>query len=225
MSLARTLGKVAMGIIVAKGIGKMMGGSRDSSGGGLGGLLGGLLGGNKSNSNAGGGQGDLLSGLGGNKGGGGLGGLMDSLRNGQNSNGGGIGDIFNNTLQGNEVSASADQEKDAEILLRAMINAAKSDGKLDDAEKAKITEHLDDVSESEARFVQNELSAPLDVRAFINDVPRGMEEQVYLMSLFAIDLDSNEEAHYLDQLAKGLNISHQTCNAIHEKLGAPAIYS
>ncbi len=46
-----------------------------------------------------------------------------------------------------------------------------------------------------------------------------------MMSLFAIDLDSNEEAHYLDQLAKGLNISHQDCNAIHDKLGAPAIYS
>ena len=52
-----------------------------------------------------------------------------------------------------------------------------------------------------------------------------MEEQVYFMSLLAIDLDSNEEARYLDTLAKGLNISNEVCNQIHEKLGAPALYS
>ncbi|MGK0271081.1 MAG: uncharacterized membrane protein YebE (DUF533 family) [Cocleimonas sp.] len=52
-----------------------------------------------------------------------------------------------------------------------------------------------------------------------------MEQQVYFMSLLAIDLDSNEEAHYLDELAKGLNISQDICNQIHEKVGAPALYS
>ena len=52
-----------------------------------------------------------------------------------------------------------------------------------------------------------------------------MEQQVYLMSLMAIDLDSNDEAHYLDQLAKGLNISKEVCNQIHAKVGAPAIYA
>lgn len=223
MSLMKTLGKVAMGVIVAKGVGKMMGGSRGGSGGGLGGLLGSLAGGSGAA-----GLGGLLGGLTGKQGGGGLGGILDSLGGGSkisNGSSGGLGDIFNNSLQGNEVSSNAKQEKEAKVLLRAMINAAKSDGRLDDAEKQKITQHLDDVSEEESRFVQQELSAPLDVKGFINDVPRGMEEQVYLMSLFAIDLDSNEEAHYLDQLAKGLNISHETCNKIHDKLGAPIMYS
>ena len=41
----------------------------------------------------------------------------------------------------------------------------------------------------------------------------------------AIDLDSNQEAQYLDQLAKGLNIQPQLANQIHEQLGAPTIYS
>ena len=49
MSLMGTLGKVAMGVIVAKGVGKMLGagGGAGGSGGGLGGLLGSLTGGNK----------------------------------------------------------------------------------------------------------------------------------------------------------------------------------
>ena len=86
-------------------------------------------------------------------------------------------------------------------------------------------EHLDDVSEEEIQFVKRELNAPLDVQGFINSVPRGMEEQVYLMSLFAIDLDSNAEARYLNQLAEGLNLTRETCNRIHEKLGAPPLYA
>ncbi len=230
MSLMGTLGKVAMGVIVAKGVGKMMGAgsnSNSSSGGGLlGGLLGSLTGGNNANSSSGGGLSDLLGGLAGKSGsGGGLGGILDSLSGGSSS-GGGLGELFNKALQGEEPEkVDSEQEKEAEILLRAMLNAAKADGEIDKEEQRKITEHLGDVSEEEADFVRKELNAPLDVKAFINSVPRGMEEKVYFMSLLAIDLDSKEEAKYLDQLAQGLNISHEVCNQIHEKLGAPVLYS
>ena len=208
----KTLGKVAMGIVVAKGIGKMMGGGgrSGSSGGGLGDMLGGLLGGGASKGGAGG-----------------LGGILDSLGGGSkisnsSGQGGGLGNLLNSALNDEAATdTTAEQESEAEVLLRAMIYAAKADGHLDDAEKSKILENLGD----ERSFVENELMTPLDVDGFIKSVPRGMEQQVYMMSLFAIDLDSNEEAHYLDELAKGLNISHQDCNAIHEKLGAPALYS
>ena len=231
MSLMGTLGKVAMGVIVAKGVGKMMGsgGSGNSSGGGLlGGLLGSITGGGNAGraESSGGGLSDLLSGLAGKTdSGGGLGGILDSLGGGSKSSGG-LGDIFNNALQGNEPEKVDDeQEKEAEILLRAMLNAAKSDGEIDAEEQRKITEHLEDVSEEEANFVREELNAPLDVKAFINSVPRGLEEKVYFMSLLAIDLDSEKEAKYLNQLSQGLSISHDVCNQIHEKLGAPVLYS
>lgn len=220
MSLMSTLGKVAMGVMVAKGVGKMLGGGK-SSGGGLGGLLGGLTGGQQSGSA--GGLGDLIGGLAGKAGGGGLGGILDSLGGG--SQGGGIGGMLNDALQGNNVSANDDEEAKAELLLKAMLNAAKSDGVIDDEEKRKITEHLGDVSPEEAEFVRRELESPLDVDGLINSVPRGMEQQVYFMSLLAIDLDSNQEAQYLDSLANGLNISQDVCNQIHEQLGAPALYS
>ncbi len=223
----KTLGKVAMGVIVAKGVGKMMGGGRggSSAGGGLGGLLGGLLGGKQAGGSAGGGLGDLLGGLtGGSANGGGLGGILDSLKGGSQSDGG-IGGMLNDALQGKDVSVNNEEEAQAEILLRAMLSAAKADGVIDEEEKRKITEHLGEVSDEEANFVRRELEAPLDAQALINSVPRGMEQQVYFMSLLAIDLDSNEEAHYLDELAKGLNISQSVCNQIHDKVGAPALYS
>jgi len=215
MSLMGTLAKVAMGVAVAKGVGKMLGGGRSggTGGGGLGDLLGGLTGG-KSGS------------------GGGLGGILDSLGGGsslsKNQDGGssgGLGDLFNNAIKGKDVSAAADQEEEAKILLRAMISAAKADGDIDEEEQQTIIKHLGDVSEEEARFVRSEINTPLNIQALINDVPRGMEQQVYLMSLLAINLDSNVEAQYLDQLAKGLNISQQASNDIHEQVGAPYLYS
>ena len=106
-----------------------------------------------------------------------------------------------------------------------MINAAKSDGSIDEAEQEKVVGKLGDVSQAEADFVRSEFRAPLDVNGFVRSIPRGMEQQIYAVSLMAIDLDSNKEAHYLDQLAKGLNIQPQVANQIHEQLGAPTIYS
>jgi len=233
MSLMKTLGKVAIGIMVAKGVGKMLGGGRGGSpktgsdgglGGGLGDLLGGLKGnGSQSRNPTGAELEDILGGITGKSGGGGLGGVLDSLNQGSNDNG--IGDMLNDALQGRNVNVNDDQEDQAKVLLKAMISAAKADGNIDEEEQRKITEHLGDISPEEARFVRTEISTPLDTQGLIRSVPRGMEQQVYFMSLLAIDLDSNAEAHYLDELAKGLNISKDICNQIHAKVGAPALYA
>jgi uncharacterized membrane protein YebE (DUF533 family) len=243
MSMMGTLGKVAMGIIVAKGMGKMMGGG--SSGGG--GLLGSLLGGGQSSQggSSGGGLSDLLNsgalggllgGAGGGQKGGGLGDLLGSLAGGSQAtqadngsshsgNNNDFASMFNEAIQGKEPEPTDEQEQQAQVLLRAMVSAAKADGKIDADEQKKIIEHLGDVSDEDAEMVRNELQAPLDVQGLINSVPSGMEQQVYLMSLLAIDLDSKEEAVYLDTLAKGLNISNQVSNHIHKKVGAPQLYS
>lgn len=235
MSLVKMLGKLAVGALVAKGVGKVvqnkMGGSAPA--GGSGGGLGGLLGGNSS-----GGMGELLGG-GGNSasaGGGlpgGLGGLLESLggagagAGGAAGGAGGLGDLLNSVLKGGQPAQepTPDQNQQAEVMLKAMLNAAKCDGELDDAEKQKIMKNLDDVTAEDMEFIRRELAAPVDVAGFIRDVPRGMEQQVYLMSLMAIDLDSRAEAEYLDSLAKGMGISEQASNQIHQKLGVPTLYT
>ena len=113
----------------------------------------------------------------------------------------------------------------AEILIRAMINAAKSDGKVDKQEGENIIKQLGDVSQAEMDFVRNEIAQPLDVKQFAHSVPRGLEQNVYAISLIAIDLDTNTEARYLHELAQCMNLSPQLCNQIHDKVGAPKIYT
>lgn len=225
MNIVGTLAKVAMGVMVSRGVGKLMGRKGGSGGGLLGGIASSVLGGR------GGGLGGLLgSALSGGAAGGGLGGLLSSLTGGgkedENAQApGGLGGMLNQALGGQAApNASSAENAQAELLLRAMINGAKADGTVDEAEQRKIVEHLEDVTEEEANFVRNEMAQPLDVDAFIRSVPKGMEQQVYLMSLLGIDLDSKAEAQYLDQLAKGMGIAPELANQIHEKLGVPQLY-
>lgn len=271
MNLLGTLARVAVGAIVARGVGKMMSrnsGGASGSGGGLGDMLGGMLGGSaqqstQSGSSAQPSQGGGLGGLGGLLGGltggsqqgggglgdllgsvlsgsgqgasggatqqsggiGGLGGLLDSL-DGDQQNSSGLGGLLNQSLSGQTApEPTADQNTQAEILLRAMINAAKSDGQIDDEEKQKILEHLGDVTQEEIEFVRNEMAQPLDVDQFVASVPPRLHQQVYVMSLLGIRLDSQAEAQYLDRLAKGMGLSPQVVNQIHAKVGVPNLYA
>lgn len=233
-ALSRGSGSDILGSV----IGAMTGGGRSAGaqapGGGLGDLVGGMLGGGQAQ---GGGLGDLLGGL--------LGGGRQAGAGGAApGTGGGLGDLlgmamrqFGSAQQGNlpraraEAPASppsgmdhAQAEQQAEVLVRAMINAAKSDGQIDAGEQKKIVERLGEVTPEEIAFVRREFEAPLDARAFVRSVPKGMEQQVYLVSLMAIDLDQNAEAQYLHQLAQGFGMSAETCNQIHQRLGAPPLY-
>jgi len=263
MSLVGTLGRIAVGIAVAKGVGGLMNKRGGGGGGGLGGLLGGALGGGQNQANQPGGQsggglggalggalgggglgnlGSLLGGAAGGSASGGLGGLLESISGGAAgpnasiggaSNevnppvGGSLGDLLNGALQGKQIpQPEPAQEDQAKILIQAMVNAAKSDGEIDTEEQQKIVENLgDDVSDEERQFVISEMKAPLNTEAFVRSIPKGAEMQVYMMSILGINLDSREEAVYLDTLRKGIGMSEQQCNAIHEKLGVPTIYS
>lgn len=230
-ALSRGSGSNVLGSV----IGALTGGSSaggSSPGGGLGDLVGSVLGGSRSGGgSSGGGMGDLLGGL--------LGGGSSAP-----SGGGGLGDLlgmamkqFGAATQGNASQARAqmrdsmprgmdyDQaEYQAETLIKAMINAAKADGRIDSGEQQKIVERLGEVNDDEIAFVQREFQAPLDVDGFARGIPRGMEQQVYAMSLMAIDLDSNPEAQYLHQLAQATGIGPEVANQIHERVGAPKIY-
>ena len=214
MGMMNMLGKMAMGMVVAKVTKSMMGGG-SSSGGGIGDMLGGLLGGSKNNTSStstsqSGGIGDLLSGLTGSK--------------SSNSNNG-LGGLLAAALSGNEVAETTPtQEEQAKILLKAMINAAKADGQIDKEEQAKIVEHIGEVSQEELEFVKSEMASPLDLEGVIESA-KGIEGEVYLSSLMTITLDTKEEAVYLDKLAKGLELSEDAVDAFHEKLGVAKLYS
>lgn len=209
---------------------------RGGAAGGLGGLLEQLGGGSSTRGGASGGLNDLLGGLAGaaQKGGGsggGLGGLLGGLLGAgaaQGSSQGGFGDMLNQAIARQdepEVQPSQDQEAAAALMLRAMIQAMKSDGEIDQAEQARLMDRLGDVSPEERSFVQEEMQRRIDVQDLAHDTPRGLEQQVYAMSLMGIDLDNQNEAQYLHQLATAMNIAPEMANHIHDQMGAQRIYS
>ena len=110
-------------------------------------------------------------------------------------------------------------------MLRAMLQAAKCDGRIDEGEKKKILEALGDASREDVAFVNRELSSPVDVQALAKQVPKGLENQIYAVSVMGIDLDSQNEAEYLAALGTALGMGPREANAIHAKLGVPALFN
>jgi len=164
--------------------------------GGIGGLLEQLAGGAGGTQTSGGGLGDLLGGLAGGAAGGGglgdlLGGLTEQLGGAAQKDEGSFGDVLSSqfdTTPEPPKTPSANQEAAAGLMLAAMIQAAKSDGKFDKAEHTKLMDKLG-------------LDKPVDVRGLAGAVPQGLEAQVYMMSVLGIDLDSRAEEGAL--LARG----------------------
>jgi len=106
-----------------------------------------------------------------------------------------------------------------------MIQAGLSDGRLDEQEQQAILQKVGQIGDAETRFIRAEIAKGCDVKAFIQTVPRGIEEEVYAVSLMAVTLDNRKEAAYLDALAKGLRITPEQSNAIHDRLGAKRLYN
>jgi uncharacterized membrane protein YebE (DUF533 family) len=123
-----------------------------------------------------------------------------------------------------EVQAVASEEGER-LVLRAMIAAAKADGRIDEGEMNRIMGHLssDDVSETERRFVIEEVRKPLDVADLAVSVRTPAQAaEVYAASLLAIDVDSEAERRHLRDLAAALELDAGTVAYLHRTTGAPA---
>lgn len=112
------------------------------------------------------------------------------------------------------------------LLLLAMINAAKADGVVDEAEIQRIAGKIgeDGVTAEEKAFVVAELRKPLDLQGLVAAVPNeGVAAQVYGASLLAIDIDTPAEAQYLRQLASALRLDDGTVSRLHALTGAQTV--
>ncbi len=114
-------------------------------------------------------------------------------------------------------------EQDAEIIVKAMINAAKADGKIDDNEIQKIVGKLqeDGLTEEEKEFFMTEANKPMDIDAVIASAggQPEMAAQIYSASLLAIEVDTPAEQQYMQQLAQGLGLDPRVTNHIHQFFG------
>ena len=98
----------------------------------------------------------------------------------------------------------AELERNEELVLKAMINAAKADGRIDEREMQRITGNLekDGISGGEQELLAAELHNPLDTDSLVRAVPNPqVAAQVYAASLLAVELDTDAEKQYLADLA------------------------
>jgi Protein of unknown function (DUF533) len=220
--------------------------SGGQSGGGLGDLLDQISGQKRASPRATapkGGLEDILGGLTGQSGD--TGGVTAGQAGGRS---GGLGDLLDQVLGGKSGAGTAgasgtagttgglktgpltlpepDREEalSAALMLRAVIQAVKCDGNLDDAERDRLTQAMGDADQNAVQAVQAELQRPVDVQGLVRSVPAGLEPQVYIASLMAIDLDNRAEADYLNELAGALELSPDQVNAIHDKAGVQRLY-
>lgn len=232
---------------VLESLAGMFGGS---SGGGLGAALSSMLGGG---GQEGGLLGNVLSEAGRAVGGnqnlalGGLGALVGSLLGGGGKSMGGalgggvmalLGAMAFQALKGSgdrkpqvplgllEPQTDAERnelEQHSELVLKAMINAAKADGQIDEGEVRRIVGKLQEIgADSEAqRYVMTQMQKPMETEKLIA-AAQGRPElaaQMYGASLLAIEVDTPAEKKYLDQLAAGLGLDPKVVQRIQELVG------
>ena len=117
-----------------------------------------------------------------------------------------VGSIF-------DLAAEQQSNDDSDIrlvLIQAMISAAKADGHIDATEQARIEQQINDlgIGAEEQQFLVEQLRAPSDPVA-IARLSTGEEQaaEIYLASLLALDLDTQEERRYIDRLGDALLLS------------------
>ena len=98
----------------------------------------------------------------------------------------------------------------SEILLEAMIAAAKADGHIDANERANIERQIEQfgLEKDSRKFLQTQLAQPIDIDllAAKADSPEAAAE-MYLVSRLIIDLDNASEKRHLQNLATALGLA------------------
>ena len=110
----------------------------------------------------------------------------------------------------------------ASLTVKAMINAAKADGHIDETETERIVGKLKEggVSDEERRFVAGEMRKPMDIDSIARAVPnQQVATQIYAASLLAIEVDTDKERRYLQELAAALRLDDSAVGYLHSALG------
>jgi len=110
----------------------------------------------------------------------------------------------------------------ATLTVRAMINAAKADGRIDEQETERLVGKLreDGITDEEQRFVLEEMRKPMDTDAIVQAVPNEqVAAQIYTASLMAINVDTDAEKRYMQELASKLGLNRQVMALLHQAVG------
>ena len=113
-------------------------------------------------------------------------------------------------------------EEDANIVVKAMINAAKADGAIDQKELQKIIGKFeeDGLTQDDKNFFMAESTRPLDLEGVIASAGGRPDigAQIYAASLLAIEVDTPAEKEYMQKLADGLRLTPETVSYLEQSL-------
>jgi uncharacterized membrane protein YebE (DUF533 family) len=218
------------------GLGDALAGMLGGSGGGLGGILGNVL--NDASRAVGGKQNLALGGLGALAGaifgggkksmggalGGGLMALLGTMAfqafkgSGQSS-----GQVPLGLMAPQTEADRRELENRSELVLKAMINAAKADGQIDEDEAQRIVGKLQEegADADGQRYVLELMRRPMETETLIRAAKGhpNLAAELYAASLMAIEVDTPAEKAYLSNLASGLGLAPAVTRRIEEMMG------
>ncbi len=114
-------------------------------------------------------------------------------------------------------------ENDAHLVLTAMLDAAKADGKIDADELNRITGRMKEVGidQDGMNYVLSQLQSPMSTEAIVaavRDRPE-LAAQVYSASLMAVEVDTLAERTYLERLAQSMGLTPEVVGNIEQLVG------
>jgi uncharacterized membrane protein YebE (DUF533 family) len=113
-------------------------------------------------------------------------------------------------------------QQTAELVIKGMMNVAKSDGQVSADEIQRIVGKLKEAGmagDAEA-WIMAELRKPLDLDAFIAEIPnQEVAAQVYAASLLAVEVDTPQEKAYLTDFARKAGIDGTVARTIQQTVG------
>jgi uncharacterized membrane protein YebE (DUF533 family) len=115
------------------------------------------------------------------------------------------------------------EEREALLIIRAMIAAARADGAIDAAERAAIAGQLDQAGlDDEAReLVLKEFASPASLDALAREIADPvLAAQVYAACVIAVGQASDAERAWLGELARRTGLAAETVAAIERRLAA-----
>jgi uncharacterized membrane protein YebE (DUF533 family) len=111
-------------------------------------------------------------------------------------------------------------------LVRAMIAAARADGRLDAQESQAIFERIETLGfdpQDQALLVE-EMGRPVDMDAIVNSAHSPeVAAEIYIASLLAIDVDTAAEKSYLAMLAARLKLPPDLVTELHRQVEAQTV--
>ncbi len=118
------------------------------------------------------------------------------------------------------------QQQLGQTLVRAMIAAARADGRLDAQESQAIFQGIEaqGLAQAERDLLVEEMGRPVDMDAIVRSATsQELATEIYVASLLAIDVDTMEEQSYLAMLAARLKLPQALVQELHSQVESQTV--